>query len=79
MNKSEYKTVNEVGATFGNDKLVSGRNFRPSFVLSSAPETVIVAVPTRVLEEAIKKLANTGENKEKTDFFRQFAWFVSFT
>lgn len=72
MNKSEYKTVNEVGATFGNDKLVSGRNFRPSFVLSSAQETVIVAVPTRVLEEAIKKLANTGENKEKTDFFRQF-------
>ena len=79
VNKSEYKTVNEVGATFGNDKLVSGRNFRPSFVLSSAQETVVVAVPTRVLEEAIKKLANTGENKEKTDFFRQFQWFVSFT
>jgi hypothetical protein len=38
--------------------------------MSAAQETVIVSIPIRGLEDAIKKLANTGENKEKTDFFK---------
>lgn len=27
----------------------------------------------------MKKLANSGENKEKTDFFKHFKWFENFT
>lgn len=42
VGKGEYKAVSGEGVTFGNDKTLSGRNFRPSFALSAAPETVIV-------------------------------------
>lgn len=47
--------------------------------MSSAPETVIVVVPLGGLDEAIKKLADTEENKEQTNFFRKFQWFENFT
>ena len=79
VGKGEYKAVSGEGTTFGNDKTLSGRNFRPSFALTAAAETVIVTIPVRIIEDAIKKLANTGENKEKTDFFKKFYWFDNFT
>lgn len=47
--------------------------------MSAAPVTQVLSIPVRVIEEAIKKLSNTGENKEKTDFMRRFGWFDSFT
>lgn len=79
VGKGEYKALSGEGVTFGNDKTLTGRNFRPSFALAAAPETVIVSIPVRVIEDAIKKLANTGENKKKTDFFKKFQWFDNFT
>ena len=65
--------------TFGNDKIFTGKNFRPSYVLSLSNDTVVVSIPIKIIDEAIKKLANTGENKEKTDFMRHFDWFYNFT
>lgn len=79
VNKQDYKEVDAVGSTFGNDKILSGKNFRPSFVVSTSPDTAILSFSVRVIEDAIKKLSNTGENKEKTDFFRHFVWFDNFT
>lgn len=70
---------NEEGITFGNDKIVTTKGFRPSFGISAAEVTRVLAIPTNVIENAIKKLANSGENKEKTDFMRRFPWFDNFT
>jgi hypothetical protein len=79
INKSDYKTLDIEGSSFGNDKLVSNRSFRPSFVISITSETVVVAIPIKIIEETIKKMSNTGENKEKIDFFRHFDWYDNFT
>ena len=79
VSKSEMKIFNVPGSTFGNDKVVSGKSFRPSYALALGGETCVVHIPLRCIEETIKKLANTGENKEKMDFFRQFAWYDNFT
>jgi hypothetical protein len=77
--KQDYKILNTPGLTFGNDKVISGKKFRPSFALSMGQETQILEIPCKVLEEAIRLLANTGENKEKTDFMKEFIWFYNFT
>jgi signal-transduction protein with cAMP-binding, CBS, and nucleotidyltransferase domain len=47
--------------------------------MSLGPKTIIVEIPQRVIDECVKKLANTGENKEKSDFMRHFDWFDNFT
>ena len=64
---------------FGNDKIFTTKNFRPSYALAVGQDTVILSFPLQVIEDTVKKLANTGENKEKTDFFRHFDWFDNFT
>jgi len=79
IGKADYKLLNREGLTFGNDKVITGKNFRPSYALAVAKETIVVTMPVRVVDEAVRKLANTGENKEKTDFFRHFEWFDGFT
>ena len=68
-----------IGSTFGNDKIVTNKSFRPSYAMAIRPETVIVSIPVKVIEDEIKRLANTGENKEKIDFFRHFDWYDNFT
>ena len=79
LNKSDYKLVDEVGTTFGNDKILSARNFRPSYVVSVSEDAVVLKFCVKIVEDTIKILANTGENKEKTDFFKEFLWFDNFT
>jgi len=64
---------------FGNDKIFTTKNFRPSYALAVGQSTVILSFPLDVIADAVKRLANTGENKEKTDFFRSFPWFDNFT
>ena len=64
---------------FGNDKIFTTKNFRPSYALGMGDKTVILSFPLQVIEDTVKKLSNTGENKEKTDFFRHFDWFDNFT
>lgn len=34
ISKADYKLVEELGTTFGNDKILTGKNYRPSFVMS---------------------------------------------
>jgi hypothetical protein len=65
--------------TYGNDKVVTARNYRPSFGMSCGEDVRILEIPFKIIEEAVKKLANTGENKEKTDFMKKFYWFSNFT
>lgn len=79
LTKIDYKLLKDPGLTFGNDKIITGKNFRPSYALSISDQTLILSMPLRVLDEVIKKLANTGENKEKTDFFKHYDWFYNFT
>ena len=77
--KTEYKLIDLPGLTFGNDKVVTARNYRPSFGMSCSETAVILEIPFKIIEEAVKKLSNTGENKEKTDFMKKFQWFSNFT
>lgn len=79
LSKGDYKVAEEIGTTFGNDKILTGKNFRPSFVVSATPDTVILQFCVKIVEDTIKILSNTGENKEKTDFFKNFDWFDNFT
>ena len=62
MTKSDYKQLFE-GNTFGNDKIFTLKAFRPCYICSVSPETCIVSIPLKVIEDVIKKLSNTGENK----------------
>lgn len=64
---------------FGNDKIFTAKNFRPSYVVSASENTVILKFCVKIVEDTIKILSNTGENKEKTDFFKEFLWFDNFT
>lgn len=77
--KQDYKVFVEKGKTFGNDKIMTTKGFRPSIGMAIGQTTQIISIPVRVIEEGIKKLANSGENKEKTDFMRNFDWFDNFT
>ncbi len=79
ISKSEFRILDHPGNTFGNDKVISSKNFRPSFGLSCSEVTKVLQIPVRTIEEAIKKMANSGENKEKTDFMKMFPWFENFT
>ena len=79
LSKSDFKMLKILGSTFGNDKIITSKNFRPSYAIAVGKETKILSMPLRVVDEAIKKLANTGENKEKSDFFKHYDWFYNFT
>ena len=76
--KNDYKRI-LVENTFGNDKLISHKGFRPSYGMSEGEDVQVLAIPLRTIEILIKKLANTGENLEKCNFFKQFAWYDNFT
>ena len=78
ISKFDYKSMAEPGS-FGNDKIITSKGFRPSYAISVGPSTKVLEIPVRIIEDAIKKLANTGENKEKTDFMKHFQWFSNFT
>jgi hypothetical protein len=39
----------------------------------------VLVIPVKCIEDGIKKLANTGENLEKSLFFKQFPWFNEWT
>jgi len=47
--------------------------------LSLSQLTVVVSIPVKDIEESVKKLSNSGENKEKTEFMKYFDWFNNFT
>ena len=50
INKTDYKIVDEIGATFGNDKILTLRNFRPSYVMATEDETVILSFPVLIID-----------------------------
>jgi hypothetical protein len=46
--------------------------------MSVAVDTIVVYVSVKLLEDVVKKLQNTGENREKTVFMKGFRWFENF-
>ena len=63
--------------TFGNDKVITQKGFRPSYGIAEGENTKILSIPVKLIEHAIHNIANTGENKEKADFFKQFDGYAS--
>ena len=57
--------------TFGNDKIITTKGWRPSFGISEGEITKILRIPVRVIEKSMKIIENSGENKEKTDLMNQ--------
>lgn len=56
MSYDDFKILKNPGDTFGNDKIVTSKNFRPSYAMSVSEETLIVYVPIKQLEDVVKKL-----------------------
>ena len=65
--------------TFGNDKVITHKGFRPSYGIAEGQEIQVLVIPLKGIEDGIKKLANSGENLEKSQFFKQFPWFNEWT
>ena len=65
--------------TFGNAKIITNKAFRPSYGIAEGQETKVLRMPVKVIEQSIQVLANSGENKEKSDFFNQFQWYVNYS
>ena len=76
--KNDYKRI-AVHNTYGNDKLISQKGFRPSHGMSEGEDVQVLAIPLKTIEGLIKKLANSGPNQEKMTFFKQFEWYDYFT
>ena len=65
--------------TFGNDKIITNKNFRPSFGIAEGDHVKVVGIPIKSIEKSVHIIANTGENKEKFDFFKKFPWYDNYT
>ena len=66
--KPEYKKTFK-DDHFGNNKVLTGRSYKPSFGMAEGVLTKVVGIPVRLIEKSIHIIANSGENKEKFDFF----------
>lgn len=75
--KPEYKRI-LVDQTFGNDKVITNKGFRPSFGIAEGETTKILSIPLKTIERAIHIIANSGENKEKFEFFKRFPWYANY-
>ena len=53
ISKSDFKNLEKEGATFGNDKIITTVGFRPSYALAIKDGTIVVAIPVRIIENAI--------------------------
>ena len=69
--RTDYKPI-KVDSSFGNDKDITGKLFKPAFAVSEGLVTKVLAIPVSVIEHATHIIATTGENKEKFDFFSQY-------
>lgn len=76
--KNDYKKIKE-NHTFGNDKVITHKGFRPSYGIAEGEDVQVLVIPLKSIEDCIKQLANSGENLEKTLFFKQFPWFNEWT
>ena len=71
LSKTDFRAV-KPDQTFGNDKDVTGKHYKPAFAMAEGAITKILAIPLSVIESAIHVIATTGENKDKFDFFSQY-------
>ena len=58
------------GETFGNNRILTSKAWRPSYVLAVGEITQVLLIPVSLLEKALKHIANSGPNLIKTQFFR---------
>jgi len=66
--KGDYKILFK-REIFGNSKILTLKRYRPVYCLAQGNITKVLSIPLHVVEIAIKNVSNTGENKEKTEFF----------
>ena len=50
--KPEYKRITENG-TFGNDKIITNKGFRPSFGMAEGELTKVLCIPLKLIEYSI--------------------------
>ena len=74
----DYKKIHD-HHTFGNDKLITGKGYRPSFALAQGITTSVLIIPVHKIEDCIHKIANSGENLIKSNFFKKFDWFAGWS
>jgi len=72
--KNDFKRV-EVDQTFGNDKIITSKTFRPSYGMAKGEVTKVLQIPIRSIESIIRAINGEGENKKKFDFFNEFPWY----
>lgn len=78
VDKKEIKKIFQ-DQTFGNDKILTTKSYRPSFGISIGEKTVVVGIPIREIDRSIKIISSTGENQEKTNYFKNFKWYEAYT
>ena len=70
LSKQDCKKVKN-NVTFGNDKILTSKGFRPSYGIAQGKVTKIIKIPLKNLQDAIVKISNSSENKMKTEFFKK--------
>ena len=59
--KNDLKKIT-LNHTFGNDKIITHKGFRPSYGIAEGQDVQVLVIPLKCIEDCIKKLANSGEN-----------------
>lgn len=77
VSKSDFKRIKH-DSTFGNNKILTNKGFRPSYAVAEGELTKIILMPLKVIQDAIVMISNSGENKIKSEFFKQLPWFEAF-
>lgn len=65
--------------TFGNDRVLTTCSFRPAYGLAMGERVRILAVPLEEVKKALAIVENSGEHRERLEFFRSFRWFKAMT
>mmetsp|Transcript_22935 Transcript_22935/g.35342 ORF Transcript_22935/g.35342 Transcript_22935/m.35342 type:complete len:133 (+) Transcript_22935:371-769(+) len=69
LTRTDYKKT-MTNQTFGNDKIITSKNFRPSFAMAQGEMTLVLTIPVQVIDASLKLISNSGENLEKFNFFK---------
>ena len=77
LSKTDFKKI-KCDQTFGNNKILTNKGFRPSFAIAEGRVIKIVKIPLKKIQDVIVQISNSGENKVKSEFFKQLSWFEAF-
>jgi len=61
VDKKEIKKIFE-DYTFGNDKILTTKSYRPSYGIAIGDKTIILGITLKEIDKSIKIISSTGEN-----------------